>query len=174
MKHLHLTKFTLLNIGALSVLGWFWIQGFVQEIFIADVSYMSLVIVATFVLGLILSLFKLISIERTTTNEYKKASNFGLWLNNKISTIRFIANNLVLLGLIGTLIGFSIAFSGVDPNTVSGDTEAAGIMISQVLSGMSVALYTTLVGTVTHLWLYSIYKILEQAASVKYIELTEK
>jgi hypothetical protein len=173
MKHYFLSKFALLNIGALSILGWFWTTGKVQEIFIADVSYMSLVIVAIFILGLLLSLVKLISLEKLSANSFSKEDNFSIWLTSKISSIRFIANNLVLLGLIGTLIGFSIAFSEINPN-VSGDTEAAGQMISQVLSGMSVALYTTLVGTVGHLWLHTIYKILEQAASTKYLELTEK
>ena len=73
--------------------------------------------------------------------------------------MRHIANNLVLIGLIGTVLGFIIALSGVDPNRAS-DVNAISPMVATLIDGMSVALYTTLVGSVLHIWLIVNYHML--------------
>jgi hypothetical protein len=66
----------------------------------------------------------------------------------------------VLLGLIGTVVGFIIALSGVRPEVVS-DVGAIGPMVSTLISGMSVALYTTLVGSLLNVWLMINVRLLE-------------
>ena len=78
--------------------------------------------------------------------------------------MRHVANSLVLLGLIGTVIGFIIALSGVDPKAVS-DVKAISPMVSTLLSGMSVALYTTLAGSLLNLWLMVNHRLLSAAAA---------
>jgi MotA/TolQ/ExbB proton channel family len=83
-----------------------------------------------------------------------------LKLSARIAPIRHIANSLVFLGLIGTVIGFIIALSGVDPAS-AGDVNAIGPMVSALIGGMSVALYTTLVGAVLNVWLMLNYRLLE-------------
>ncbi|NKB61321.1 MAG: hypothetical protein GKR95_03990 [Gammaproteobacteria bacterium] len=80
-------------------------------------------------------------------------------LYSRISVIRLIANNLITLGLIGTVIGFVIALSGVEAERVA-DIAAVAPMISTLIQGMSVALYTTLVGAIFHVWLSMCYQIL--------------
>jgi biopolymer transport protein ExbB/TolQ len=87
------------------------------------------------------------------------ASALKLKLVTRISIVRHIGNSLVVLGLIGTVIGFIIALSGVDPETV-GDVKAVGPMVSTLIQGMSVALYTTLVGAVLNIWLMINYQLL--------------
>jgi len=64
----------------------------------------------------------------------------------------FIGQRLVYLGLIGTVLGFVIALSGVDPER-AGDIAAVGPMVGKLVEGLGVALYTTLVGAVATLWL---------------------
>ncbi len=81
----------------------------------------------------------------------------------RIAVVRNIANSLVLLGLIGTVLGFIIALSGVDPQA-AGDVTAISSMVSRLLSGMSVALYTTLVGAVLNVWLTVNYQLLSAGA----------
>jgi hypothetical protein len=66
----------------------------------------------------------------------------------------------VLLGLIGTVIGFVIALSGVRPDVVS-DVNSIGPMVSTLISGMSIALYTTLVGSLLNIWLMVNVRLLE-------------
>lgn len=80
------------------------------------------------------------------------AANLRLRLAHRIGFVRGIAGGLVLLGLIGTVIGFIIALSGVDPAGVS-DVNSVGPMVSTLIAGMSTALYTTLVGSVLNIWL---------------------
>ena len=87
------------------------------------------------------------------------ASVLRLKLTQRIAGVRQVAGSLVLLGLIGTVVGFIIALSGVDPDKAS-DFEAAAPMISTLIQGMSTALYTTLVGAALNLWLMIDYHLL--------------
>ena len=77
--------------------------------------------------------------------------------------VRHVANSLVLLGLIGTVIGFIIALSGVDPQSVA-DVDKIAPMVGELIRGMSVALYTTLVGSILSLWLTINHHILTGGA----------
>jgi MotA/TolQ/ExbB proton channel family len=88
------------------------------------------------------------------------ASTLRLKLAARITPIRHIANSLVLLGLIGTVIGFVIALSGVRPEVVS-NVNAIGPMVSTLIGGMSIALHITLVGSLLHLWLMVNVRLLE-------------
>ena len=58
-----------------------------------------------------------------------------------------------------TVIGFIIALSGVDPATAS-EVENVQAMVSTLITGMSVAMYTTLVGAVLYVWLNVNHRIL--------------
>ncbi len=78
---------------------------------------------------------------------------------NYISIVRHTANSLVFLGLVGTVIGFIIALSAVDPDSsIAVDNIAP--MVTTLIHGMSIALYTTLLGAVLHLWLMVNYRML--------------
>ena len=88
-----------------------------------------------------------------------QAGSLRLELTDRIVTVRHIANALIFLGLIGTVIGFIIALSAVDPNAASDAENVAGV-IATLIDGMSVALNTTLVGATLYLWLTVNYRIL--------------
>jgi MotA/TolQ/ExbB proton channel family len=96
----------------------------------------------------------------------------GLKLSSRIAGVRQFANNLVLLGLIGTVVGFIMALSGVDPDTV-GDAAAIAPMVSNLIEGMGVALYTTLVGSVLNIWLMLNCRLLETASVSLVTQLVE-
>jgi hypothetical protein len=88
------------------------------------------------------------------------ASSLRLKLASRIASIRHIANSLVFLGLIGTVIGFIIALSGVDA-AAAADVSSIGPMVSTLITGMSIALHTTLVGAILNIWLMINYRLLE-------------
>ena len=88
-----------------------------------------------------------------------QASVLRLKLTNRIVVVRHIANALVFLALIGTVIGFIMALSGVDPESAS-NAENVAEMVATLIGGMSVALYTTLIGAVLYIWLTVVYRIL--------------
>jgi biopolymer transport protein ExbB/TolQ len=77
--------------------------------------------------------------------------------------VKYIANMLVLLGLIGTVLGFIIALSGVSAES-AGDVDAIQPMVGALLSGMATALYTTLTGAVLSMWLGLCYRVLATKA----------
>jgi biopolymer transport protein ExbB/TolQ len=81
----------------------------------------------------------------------------------------------VFLGLIGTVIGFIIALSGVNAEAAA-DVSSIGPMVTTLISGMSIALYTTLVGAILNIWLMINYRLLEGGTvtlATKIIELGE-
>lgn len=82
-----------------------------------------------------------------------------LKLSNRIAVVRHTANTLVFLGLVGTVIGFIVALSGVDAKSI-GSAESVGPMVANLIQGMSIALYTTLVGSVLYLWLIVNHRML--------------
>ena len=88
-----------------------------------------------------------------------QAGTLRLELTDRIVSVRHIANTLIFLGLIGTVIGFIISLSAVDPNTAA-DAENVASVIATLIDGMSVALNTTLVGATLYLWLTVNYRIL--------------
>jgi biopolymer transport protein ExbB/TolQ len=88
------------------------------------------------------------------------ASSLRLKLASRIASIRHIANSLVFLGLIGTVIGFIIALSAVDADAAA-DVSSIGPMVSTLITGMSIALHTTLVGAILNIWLMINYRLLE-------------
>ena len=87
------------------------------------------------------------------------SASLRMKLSQRISLVRHIAGSLVLLGLIGTVIGFIIALSGVDPESAS-DVKSIAPMVSSLIEGLSTALYTTLIGSVLNVWLMINYRLL--------------
>ncbi|QQP92347.1 MotA/TolQ/ExbB proton channel family protein [Skermanella sp. TT6] len=87
------------------------------------------------------------------------AGNLRLKLSSRVAMVRHLAASLVLLGLIGTVVGFIISLSGVDP-AKAGDVASIAPMVTKLIEGMSVALYTTLVGGVLNIWLSINYNML--------------
>ena len=184
-QHVLLMRFALLNaVGfALCIAAYFqrWLDG----LFVANVRLAALIIVAVFIYGLVLCAIKIWQTTQaldeirggtfgptSRAKRYLETADFGdvesrtvqinllrLRLTHKISAVRQIANILVFLGLIGTVIGFIVALSGVDAKSAA-DTTHVARMIGTLISGMSVALYTTLLGAVLNLWLSVNYRIL--------------
>ena len=185
-RYLLLLRFILANVIALGLVGAAAGQGWIGTLLAADEGGLCRAIVATFAVGLVWSGQRALQLSRAL-NELERfakvpgapapayldavagraadsrallASSLRLKLASRIAPIRHIANSLVLLGLIGTVIGFIIALSGVRPE-VAADIGAIGPMVSTLISGMSVALYTTLVGSLLHVWLMVNVRLLE-------------
>jgi hypothetical protein len=189
----------LLNVVALALLAAAWANGLIGPIFKTDTTYISHFIVLVFVAGLAVCLRRIVQLSRELNDlrddrlppdsragrflrqacildAQGRASLAGalrLKLSSRIAGIRQFANNLVLLGLIGTVVGFIMALSGVDPDTV-GDASAIAPMVSSLIQGMGVALYTTLVGSVLNIWLMLNCRLLETAAVSFVTQLVER
>jgi hypothetical protein len=185
-RYLLLLRFTVLNLVALALLGAAWIKGWVSIVMAGDTTGLVLVIGAVFLFGLVSCARKiwqtsaemnqvrqadlpgdtriaryLASVRRRDGHARTlAASALKLKLAARISSIRHLANSLVFLGLIGTVVGFIIALSGVNAEAAA-DVDSIGPMVSTLIGGMSVALYTTLVGAILNIWLMTNYRLLE-------------
>ena len=184
-RYLLFVRFGLFNLVAISLLAGAYLQGWLDGILKADLVELSFIIAGLFLYGLA---FCTARIWRTSKelndikvgapapdshagrylDAVKLAQGTGrevlqnvlrLKLTNRIAIVRHVASSLVFLGLIGTVIGFIIALSGVDPAGAM-DAEQVGGMVSKLISGMSVALNTTLVGAVLYVWLNVNHRLL--------------
>jgi hypothetical protein len=184
-RYLLAAHFLLVNVIALGFLGAAYLQGWLDPIIDAPLIELTGVICAVFVYGTVLAAWKVWQTSRQTVEvedgvcppespagryqatlasgddrEIDRAAQvLRLTLSNRIQVVRHVANSLVLLGLIGTVIGFIISLSGVDPAAAS-DANKVGAMVATLISGMSVALNTTLVGSILYVWLIVNHRIL--------------
>lgn len=185
-QYLLLFRFLAINASAIACLMAVWLQGWLDPLYQQDHTRLVALTSGLFAIGFVICIRKIFQVsmelnslslerptrgsrvemflERTRTLDASGRANLSnslrLKLGTKIAVVKNIANSLVLLGLIGTVLGFIIALSGVEPDSV-GDVSAIGPMVSTLIEGMSVALYTTLVGSVLNVWLMMNYRILE-------------
>ncbi len=185
-RYLLVMRFTLVNSIALALVAAAWLQGWLDPLLAADRTRLVGLIVLVFLLGCVWCFQRLVATSRelnalkrgirpagTKTGEFltliegrdaatraNLAAVLKVKLFSRIVPIRHVAGSLVILGLIGTVLGFIIALGGVDPRAAS-DASAVGPMISTLIDGMSVALHTTLVGSILNVWLMVNYRLLE-------------
>ncbi len=195
-RHLLVLRFALLNLLGFALLAVAHLHGFVETVVTGDRTYISVVIFVVFLVGLVICAGKtwVTSRELNALRRFlaepnaapiphiaalldadaERRSNLTgalrMRLSHRISVVRHVASNLVLLGLVGTVVGFIIALSGVDPARAS-DVKAIAPMVSTLIEGMSTALYTTLVGALLNIWLMANHQLLA-GGTVKLIAAT--
>lgn len=184
-QYLLLTRFAVINAFLLALVLAAYGQGWLDPMITARLAELTLIIVAVFVYGLAVCGWKIwrLTVEfnglnaeslsadsrpahyleqvRTADSQSRalQAGTLRLELTDRIVVVRHTANTLIFLGLIGTVIGFIIALSAVDPSTAA-DAENVAAVIATLIDGMSVALNTTLMGAMLYLWLTVNYRIL--------------
>lgn len=192
-----LLQFAVINLAAFALLTAAYLQGWLSTVVEGDGTGLTIAIFVVFLAGLAVCGYKLHFISRElgcvrsfdpcvqswastylaevdgrgSGSRAITAGTLRIKLTDRIVAVRHVANSLVLLGLIGTVLGFIIALSGVDPSS-AGNVQTIAPMVTNLIAGMSVALYTTLVGAVTNLWLTVNYRILSAAAVRLATELT--
>lgn len=186
-RYLLAFRWLVINLVGFTILGLAYLNGWIDMVLAADKTYISVLIFAVFLWGLLIAGVRIFKTSKEI-NHAKERSSDSKWaklVNNmhsesmdssqiiealklkmfaRISVVKWLANALVLMGLIGTVIGFIIALSGVVPES-AGDISVIGKMVAILISGMGTALYTTLVGAVTNLWLMANYHILSEGTA---------
>ncbi len=189
-RHLPMLQLVLVNLTAFALVAAAYHRGWLALVIEADSTGICIAIFGAFTLGLIICAAKVGTISRELNDLHGDDPGQGLWasrylkeiagrsagsraitasalrmrIGENIVVVRYIANSLVLLGLIGTVLGFIIALTAVDPGSAS-DVRAIEPMVTRLLQGMSVALYTTLVGAVLNLWLTINYRLLASGSA---------
>ncbi|MGH6947962.1 MAG: MotA/TolQ/ExbB proton channel family protein [Kiloniellales bacterium] len=184
-RSLLVLRFALVNIAGFAMVAAAHSQGLIAPIFASDSTYLSHLIVGVFLVGLCICAIQVwqtsndldavrafdpgrpsrargyLNLISNSAGDSRSilASSLKLKLSQRIVVVRQFSSSLVLLGLIGTVIGFVMALAGVNPET-SGDVRSIAPMVSSLIDGMHTALYTTLVGSLLHLWLNATYQLL--------------
>lgn len=188
-RHLLVLRFAIINVVAFSLLGALYAGGWLDGALAGYTRWLSLAIFAAFLYGLTVCGARIwhISTEidalrsgapaptsraglyiatvsgRTPESRAITADLLRIELSHRTAGVRHIASSLVLLGLIGTVIGFIVALSGVDP-AASATTDSVAPMVAMLIKGMSIALYTTLIGAVLNVWLTLNHRLLSSGA----------
>lgn len=198
-EYLLFFRFVILNgcLGALATA--VAIQGWLNDMFRTDDQHLVKLIVAVFLLGFAMCAQRIFRLSQelnaarevhpckgTRAHEYLRHIAGGdgqtrstisgllkMKLASRLEGIRYIANLLVLLGLIGTVIGFIIALGGIDPSRV-GNAEAIAPMVANLLQGMAVALYTTLAGSLLNIWLMLNFRLLTAGTTRLFTQIVER
>jgi MotA/TolQ/ExbB proton channel family len=183
--YLLLFRYGLINLAAAAFLVAAYFQGWIDAVRAADPTHQCTAIAAVFLAGLFICTTQILRLstelnqahavhpspksragqylaqirDRAADSRSLLAATLKMKLMARTAVVRHIAGTLVILGLIGTVVGFIISLSGVDPNGAA-DAKAISPMISKLILGMSVALYTTLVGAVLNIWLMVCYHVL--------------
>lgn len=173
-------KWILFNSIVLYLMSYLYFKGWLTLLLLSDISFITPLIFLLALCGIILSGWWSFRISKELIDlkngkniikqflpehiiKTKKSNeSLKLIISSRLSIIRYIAWSLVILGLIGTILGFIIVLMGIDP-TVVGNVELIGGLISNMTEGLGVALYTTLAGTVGNLWLLINYNMLQTA-----------
>ena len=184
-RYLLIFRFALLNAACFGVLGAAWLQGWLDDMLASSARLMCLGIFATFLVGFATCALKIVrtSLDLDHVRDGRPAPGsraaghldrfhgadagerrvaaelLRFRMASYISIVGHIANALVFLGLIGTVIGFIVALSGVEPE-VTGNFRQVAPMVSGLIEGMGIALYTTLAGAVLHMWLIVNHRML--------------
>lgn len=197
-RYLLIFRFALLNAACFGVLGAAWLQGWLDAMLESSARLMCLGIFGVFLVGLVVCTFKIVrtSLELNQVRDGRPAPGsraaghldrfpggdtgerrvaaelLRFRMTNNVSIVGHIANTLVFLGLIGTVIGFIVALSSVDPEVI-GSVRQIAPMVSSLIEGMGIALYTTLVGAVLHVWLIVNHRMLATGALHLYNAIVE-
>jgi len=192
-RYLHLLQFALINVVSAALCAAAWLEGWLDGAFTGYSLWLCLVILAAFLYGLGYCGLRIRGLVRELDDLHAGTPRRGsrsaryltqargasaesrataagllrLQLAQAPSAVRHIAGILVLMGLVGTVIGFIVALSGVDPQKVPAVDNVAP-MVARLINGMSIALYTTLIGSVLHLWLMMTQRILAAGALALY------
>lgn len=182
-----------------------WLQGWVELILRSDASYLSWAIILVFGVFWIISSYHILILNRELTrfaddspqgvaaayfaklrsksrnqqgapiDQNLLATTLRIRLMTSVQVVGYVANTLILLGLIGTVVGFVVAVSGLGDSLGQGENiDRVKNVLSQIVNGMGVALFTTLVGSVLGgIWLQVHYQMLLRAVTDLVVRIVE-
>ena len=131
-------------------------RGWIQPLYGNDFTYLTSITTALFAVCWATTFRRVLGVSQQM-NAAKKAGHWYLkpgavdkaWA--KVAWLGDVSGWLVGLGLLGTIIGFSYALSGV--NTASlGSAGGVSDAIGPLMEGMRVALNTTIIGAIFSTW----------------------
>ena len=156
MRNLLVYRFILANSTIGGLAAGLTANGYVWPIFATDSSYITYGIAALFLVGWFGTAGQvwrvgLLLNEQKTTGARPAHPALRDKAMAKVVWLGAVAEGLVTLGLIGTVVGFAMAIHGVSEDSISQATGAQTAVV-YLMQGIRVALNTTLIGGALALW----------------------
>jgi len=156
LNHLLIFRFLLLNVVGYIGLGLAFQRGWIEYLFTNDPTFITSIILVLFCC---VSLTTFVKVLKTSRNlDAQKAGPYPclppgrsskVWA--KIAWLLESSETMIGLGLIGTVIGFSVALSGVNEGSL-GTAQGVSTALGPLMVGMKIALNTTIVGSILGMW----------------------
>ncbi len=156
LKNLLIYRFLLVNLLAILAGVFAFERGWIQPLYLNDFTYITSIIAVLFTTCWVTT-FRRIYGTVYLMNRLKETGGWHMkpgavdktWA--KIAWLGDVSGWLVGLGLLGTIIGFSYALSGVNESSLA---SARGVSdaIGPLMDGMRVALNTTIAGAIFSTW----------------------
>jgi len=201
-----LYKWLVVNSFALLVLYVAWLQDWITLVITSDASYLSVAIAVVFAVFWCVSTYRMIAVNREIRRFHDREPNSAAGryfeklrakssrtngeaidqsmlagtlqarLLMPVQAVNYVSGVLILLGLIGTVIGFVIAVSGLGDSLAGGENLGrVQAVLGQIVNGMGVALFTTLVGSILGgLWLQLHFQMLSRAINGLVVDIVEQ
>lgn len=156
LSNLLLYRFMIFNSLMFALVVALWWSGALAPIFENDESRLTIAITVLFAVGWLWSLKETAVISLEINSSRARGPEPACHARRdkdvaKTEWLTSVSEWLVALGLLGTVIGFSMALSGIDQASVANATGAQGAVAS-LMNGMRVALNTTLLGAALAIW----------------------
>lgn len=167
MHNLLFYRFLLTNVLLACLAGALWLQGYVWPV-IEGGAPISYIILGLFAVGWAWSAKEIVVIS-ADLNESKRNGITPALLAHadkdaaKVEWLGSVAEWLAALGLIGTVLGFMVALSGIaDATSADGALKA----VAHLGEGMNLALTTTLLGASLAIWMEINVRLLKTGMAV--------
>jgi biopolymer transport protein ExbB/TolQ len=173
-----LLETTVVNSTGLALLMFFWFNSWLSFAVFSDITYITVLIMILTVIAVSLSTWKSIEIDCELKNELETKNKLDdhskinpevlkVLFAERLSILTFLSTTVIMLGLIGTVIGFIVGLHGLDSSMMR-DINSMVSSVVQILLGMSIAFYTTLAGAIAHLWIESNLLVLNRSLTCLY------
>lgn len=163
LRNLLLYRLLIINILAAVLIVWGIATGYIPMLLKSDTTGLPYAMMALFGTGFVSTFIRASKVSKGL-NTFKRTGCFDASkMAIKNAHIGDIGSWLVTLGLIGNIVGFAMAVSSVD---LTGGADAALHAIGQMMAGMKVAFYNTLIGTALGLWTLVNHRILTTATAL--------
>lgn len=167
LRNLLMYRFIIFNALMTTLVAWCASKGYLSLIVASDPTGISLGIAALFGLTAVGT-----AVQAWKVTKEKNAHKAGLYTAKnkakrgiKLTRISRASDAMALLGLIGTIVGFIIAFAMADPASLLNATDVS-TGVAQMMKGMGIALYTTLTGAVLGGWTGENYNMLKEQVDI--------
>lgn len=156
LRNLLLYRFILVNMILLAGLSIAYNHGLIQHVMEGDTTGIVYAVAALFSICWFNTVRRIGQVSHEINSLKKRgrgdvAGSINSQMIIKTEWMRDTSNWLVGLGLIGTVVGFGVALSGIDQSSLA---EASGVQASvgKLMEGMRIALNTTIAGAVLGMW----------------------